>query len=108
MGKWYIEVVFRPLSDFDFQREFTYLLMPLLTRRLRKSVPVLLDHPSLLAHTIYEALTFDAAIVEEGFTLEGTTGCQEGDESKWEGVSDVILGNADWFETWLIAEKSCK
>jgi hypothetical protein len=69
-------------------------------------MPVLLEYPSLLAHTIYETLAFDASILEEGFTLEGTSAAKDG-ETKWEGLIDVILGNADWFETWLAAEKEC-
>ncbi|KAF8973689.1 TIP-1 family-domain-containing protein [Flammula alnicola] len=84
-------------------KEFTQLLLPLLSRKLRKTVPLLLEHPSLLAHTIYQALSFDAAMIEEGFDLQGTTFSE--DSTKWDGISDVILGNPDWFETWLMAEK---
>ena len=69
-------------------------------------MPVLLEYPSLLAHTIYETLAFDASILEEGFTLEGTSVAKD-NETKWEGIIDIILGNADWFETWLGAEKEC-
>jgi len=69
-------------------------------------MPSLLDHPSLLAHTIYQALAFDASIMEEGFDIEGTSIFQDG--SKWDGISQVILGNPDWFETWLAAERQCK
>jgi hypothetical protein len=88
------------------QREFTRLLLPLLSRKLRKTVPLLLNHPSLLAHTIYEALTFDSALMEEGFDTQGTS--LPDDVNKWEGISEVILGNPEWFENWLTAEKSCK
>jgi len=88
------------------QKEFTQLLFPLLSRKLRKTVPLLLDHPSLLAHTIYEALTFDSALMEEGFDAQGTSLVDEA--NKWEGISEVILGNPDWFESWLTAEKACK
>ncbi len=70
-------------------------------------MPVLLEHPSLLAHTIYEALAFDASMLEEGFTLEGTSTMNEDGATSWAGITDVILGNADWFETWLGAEKHC-
>jgi len=69
-------------------------------------MPVLLEYPSLLAHTIYETLAFDASILEEGFTLEGTSAAKD-NETKWEGIIDTILGNADWLETWLSAEKGC-
>jgi hypothetical protein len=67
---------------------------------------VLLEHPSLLAHTIYETLAFDASISDDGFTLEGTS-ARKNEETNWEGLIDVVLGNADWFETWLAAEKAC-
>ena len=67
---------------------------------------MLLKYPSLLAHTIYETLAFDASMSEEGFSLEGTSAAKDG-ETKWEGLIDVVLGNADWFETWLAAEKEC-
>lgn len=41
----------------------------------------------------------------EGFDLEGTS--FSGDDIKWEGISDIILGNPEWFEAWLGAEKQC-
>ncbi|KDR85307.1 hypothetical protein GALMADRAFT_204803 [Galerina marginata CBS 339.88] len=84
-------------------REFTQLLLPLLSRKLKRTVPLILDHPSLLAHTIYQALTFDSAMIEEDFSLQGTSVAKG--IAQWDGISDVILGNADWFETWLAAEK---
>lgn len=68
---------------------------------------MLLEYPALLAHTIYETLTFDASILEEGFALNGTSATVESAEVKWEGLTDLVLGNADWFETWLAAEKEC-
>lgn len=60
----------------------------------------------MLAHTIYQTLSFDAAMLEEGFDVEGTSFSNGSDE--WDGISEVILGNPDWFETWLSAEKQCK
>jgi hypothetical protein len=91
-----------------FQREFTLLLLPLLSRKLKHTVPSLLPHPSLLAHTIYQALTFDAAIVDEGFQLQGTSAARGDDSENWKGVSDVILGNTEWFGAWLDGERKCK
>lgn len=44
--------------------------------------------------------------MEEGFDIQGTS--LSDDVSKWEGISEVILGNPEWFENWLTAEKSCK
>lgn len=90
-----------------YQREFTLQLLPLLSRKLKHTIPSLLPHPSLLAHTIYQALIFDAALSEEGFQLLETSAIQNDKEGTWEGVSEVILGNLEWFEVWLLGEKRC-
>lgn len=93
------------------QKEFTLLLLPLLSRKLRRTVPALLPHPSVLAHTIYQALTFDSALREMGFELDGTSAAQS-DETKtapkWDGISEIILGKKEWFEAWMESERSCK
>ena len=80
--------------------------MPILSRKLKKTIPLLLKHPSLLAHTIYQTLLFDSALTKEGFLLQGTSSSDSGAE--WAGISEIILGNSDWFETWLAGEKDCK
>ena len=91
------------------QREFTLLLLPLLSRKLKHTISSLLPHPPLLAHTIYQALTFDGALAGEGFQLQGTSATPRGDhEGKWKGVSEIILGNTKWFETWLEGERKCE
>lgn len=91
-----------------FQDEFTSLLLPILAKKLRRTVPVLLPHPSLLAHTIYQALAFDAALRDEGFQISLTTSAKhELDEDRWEGISEVILGQKDWFEAWVDGENKC-
>ncbi|KAF4572590.1 hypothetical protein EYR36_007098 [Pleurotus pulmonarius] len=85
--------------------EFTSLLLPILAKKLRRTVPVLLPHPSLLAHTIYQALAFDAALRDEGFQISLTTSAKhEPDEDRWEGISEIILGQKDWFEAWVDGE----
>jgi hypothetical protein len=81
--------------------------MPILTQKLKKTVPLLLSRPSLLAHTIYQAISFDASMVEEGFHLGGTSALKPGTDAKWDGIGEVILGNPEWFEAWLTAEKRC-
>lgn len=91
-----------------FQREFTLLLLPILSRKLKHTTPSLLPHPPLLAHTIYQALTFDATIAEEGFQLQATSAARGDHEGEWQGVSEVILGNIEWFESWLNGERKCK
>ncbi|KAG6891065.1 hypothetical protein C0995_014154 [Termitomyces sp. Mi166 len=105
-------VVQRLLDSSDYRHikawhEFTYLLLPLLSRKLKQTVPVLLPHPSLLAHTIYQALAFEAALLDEGFMIQETSASQQlYPEGKWQGTSEVILGNAEWFETWLRGEQN--
>ena len=48
-------------------------MLPVLEGKLRRTIPTLLAHPSILAHTIYQALAFDTALRDEGFDLPGTT-----------------------------------
>jgi hypothetical protein len=88
------------------QNEFTSLILPLLSRKIRRTMPALLPHPPLLAHTIYEALAFDAALIEEGFTLYGTSATK--DAAEWDGISEIILGKREWFEAWMEGEKTCE
>jgi len=59
-------------------------------------------------------LAFDAALVEGGFSLSGTSaGKPTGDgangrKDKWDGISEVILGKKEWFDTWMEGEKKCE
>ncbi|KAH7104497.1 TIP-1 family-domain-containing protein [Auriculariales sp. MPI-PUGE-AT-0066] len=59
-------------SKIDAWREFTRLLLPILTRKIRSTVPLLLPHPALLAHLVYQTIAFDESIREAGFSLKGT------------------------------------
>jgi hypothetical protein len=80
----------------------------LLSRKIRKTIPALLQSPSVLAHTIYQALAFDVSFTAEGFQLQGTSAIISDDEdTKWDGVSNVILGNEVWFQVWLVGEQKC-
>ncbi|CUA72365.1 RINT1-like protein [Rhizoctonia solani] len=97
-----------PFHDINAQNEFTRLLFPILARKVRKSVPQLLAQPSLLAHTIYQALLFDAAVRESGFTLMNTWECRVTKQHRakeWPGVADVVLSHKSWFDEWMEAER---
>ena len=83
------------------------MLLPLLSRKLKRTVPALISHPSLLAHTIYQSLGFDASLVEEGFGLAGTS-AGKNPSGGWDGISDIILGNKEWFEAWIDGERKCE
>lgn len=96
-------------NDDCVQREFTLQLLPVLERKLRRTVPALLAHPPILAHTIYQALAFDTALRDEGFDLPGTTAATPEDKEKhWEGISELVLGKKEWFEAWVEGERQCK
>lgn len=111
----FMESVIQPLlarteyRNINAWREFTLLLLPLLSRKLRKTVPALIPHPPVLAHTIYQALAFDSSLREEGFDLPGTSaavGKDKGEMPRWQGISEVILGRKDWFEAWMEGERA--
>ncbi len=97
-------------NSFQRQREFTLLLLPIVERKLRRTIPALLSHPPILAHTIYQALAFDTTLRDEGFDLPGTTASPaNGKETRhWEGISEVILGKTEWFEAWVEGERKCE
>lgn len=91
------------------QREFTYHLLPLLTNKLWHTIPRILHHPSLLAHTIYQSLAFDASLRDQGFSLANTTAATGHDKGViWDGISGQILGKKEWFEAWLEGEHKCE
>ena len=112
-----METVIQPLiSQTEYRniivwREFTLLLLPLLSRKLRKTVPALIPHAPVLAPTIYQALTFDSSLREEGFELGGTSAVldkEKGAEAtKWQGICEEILGRKEWFEAWMEGERAC-
>lgn len=72
-----------------------------------------MSHAPVLAHTIYEALSFDSALREEGFDIDGTTAASRENDpdtvhGKWGGLSEVILGREEWFEAWMEGERECE
>lgn len=83
------------------------LLLPVVIRKLKRSVPSLLPHPPVLAHTIYQAISFDGALREDGFDLSGTSAAAVQGKNEWKGISDTVLGRSDWFNAWLQGEKKC-
>lgn len=92
-------------KQIDAWQEFIVLLLTLPTRKLERTIPLILSHPPLLAHTIYQSLSFDSALLEEGFKYETTMGASQRGISTWPGLSDVILGKREWFQVWLEAEQ---
>lgn len=67
-------------------------------RKIAASMPVLLESAPLLAHTIFQALEFDHALLDM---------YQLGDGQQEENsVANVILGNTEWFEAWKEMERT--
>ncbi|KIR53163.1 hypothetical protein I315_04199 [Cryptococcus gattii Ru294] len=85
--------------------DFTLLLLPILLSLLRARIPHLLDHPALLAHTVYQTVVFDEAVRGGGFDLKATSLYEGRDAPTWEGLVGVVLRESDWFERWLAGEK---
>ncbi|OBZ79146.1 RAD50-interacting protein 1, partial [Grifola frondosa] len=107
----FMEAVIQPmLASTEYREviawhEFTFLLLPLLSRKLRRTIPSLLSHPPILAHTIYQALAFDSTLRDEGFDMSGIYASKmtsAGEDDKWEGISEK-----EWFEAWVEGERKC-
>lgn len=92
------------------QHNYTTLLLPILERKLKRSVPLLLTRPALLAHTVYQSLIFDSSLREMGYEfVQDNRGANNDEKRENErgGISKVILGQKDWFDAWLEGEKKC-
>ncbi|GAC97649.1 hypothetical protein PHSY_005235 [Pseudozyma hubeiensis SY62] len=90
----------KPYRHIDTYAELIHGLLTPLRRKLASTMPALLDHPSLLAHTVFQALTFDADLAESfppSLTVLGGAGTRK--------ISDDILDNTEWFNRWLDGEK---
>ncbi|KAF8268953.1 TIP-1 family-domain-containing protein [Lactarius quietus] len=93
-------------SDVDAWREFICNILPFLTRHIKRTIPSLLSHPPLLAHTIYQAITFDVSLREAGFSMSRTLSQGGIGDTEWQGISEVILGRKEWFDRWVEGEKT--
>ncbi|KAF9229614.1 hypothetical protein BS17DRAFT_805254 [Gyrodon lividus] len=106
-------VVQRLLSSSKFQHvnawhNYTTLLLPILERKLKRSVPLLLTHPALLAHTVYQSLVFDTSLREMGYEFgqdKQKAGDSERKDEEQGGISRVVLDQKGWFNAWLEGEK---
>ncbi|RCH98219.1 hypothetical protein CU097_014935 [Rhizopus azygosporus] len=72
---------------------FIHGLLQDVFRKLHKSMPQAIQQPNILSHTIHQILEFDKSLSEE-FAYDDTT------------VSNFVLGNPIWFNTWFQAEKT--
>jgi hypothetical protein len=70
-------------------------------------MPKLLDHPALLAHTIYQAVVFDDAIRAGDFDISRVSIYEGVEGMDWEGLTGVLLKEEGLFQQWLAGEKKC-
>ena len=84
------------------------LLFPILLGLLRARIPRLLDHPSLLAHTIYQTVVFDDTVRASGFDIDAVSIYEGIENAPWDGLAGVLLREQGWFEQWLAGEKKCE
>ncbi|KAK0530576.1 hypothetical protein OC835_003967 [Tilletia horrida] len=80
------------------------LLVPL-RAKLVASMPMLLPHPPLLAHTISEYILFDDALrtTFPSANLEPPHTSKRGPALS---LADQVLNNSDWFAAWLEGERA--
>ncbi|PLW45744.1 hypothetical protein PCANC_08061 [Puccinia coronata f. sp. avenae] len=81
---------------------FTVHLIKLVEKKLKRSVPGILDMKPILAHTIEKAVAFDHAIYQMNYLSPPAAA---GRSAQWLGTADGILSNPHWFTTWFEAEK---
>ncbi|GAA5982642.1 hypothetical protein JCM5350_002133 [Sporobolomyces pararoseus] len=105
----------------DALNEFTSLLLPLLSTRLRQHLPQLVGGGgagggglpiTVLAHTVYQVVEFDQVLRSRGYrprrvgtSLQEFEEQEQQEQEEWEGLSQVILGRKEWFEKWLQGER---
>ncbi|KAJ9099250.1 hypothetical protein QFC21_004131 [Naganishia friedmannii] len=105
----------------DAMSEMIAQLLPLPLALLRHRFPHLLDHPALLAHTVYQTVVFDEAVRQLGFRYgrtwkivgsrweqdRGMKGKKEREveNEEWVGLTEQVLSTADWYDRWLAGEK---
>lgn len=84
--------------------QYVKLLLGILERKVKRSVPQLLGRPALLAHTIYQSLLFDSSLRELGYEFDQVEGKKDGEAEKG-GISRIILDENEWFDAWIEGEK---
>jgi hypothetical protein len=93
------------LSNIDAMTDVITALLKPLNRKIRASIPQLLEMPAVLAHTLYQALQFDRTIRD---LYAYTPRTMDGAATEWKGTADLVLGNQAWFEGWKESERKCE
>lgn len=93
------------LNETDAMTDFITALLRPLTKKIRASMPQLLGMPSILAHTLYQALHFDHSIRN---AYSYSRRLADGKTGEWKGTADIVLGNKAWFDGWRESERKCK
>ncbi|KAE8196376.1 hypothetical protein CF336_g2659, partial [Tilletia laevis] len=93
-----------PEKMLDTGAELLHGLLVPLRAKLVASMPLLLPHPPLLAHTISEYIIFDDALR----TTYPPSNLSQPDTARGPALSlaDQVLNNSDWFAAWLEGERA--
>ncbi|EGO27463.1 hypothetical protein SERLADRAFT_360180 [Serpula lacrymans var. lacrymans S7.9] len=91
-------------SQVEAWPSYALLLLPLIRRKLSDTVPSLLEHPSILAHTVDESVAFDLSIRNLGIIPASYTNQAAEKAVDWT-VSSAILDRKEWFEAWIDCER---
>ncbi|KAF9426401.1 hypothetical protein BGZ94_006580 [Podila epigama] len=86
-------------KEYDVKNDFIRLLLGAVERKIRLSVPAMLESPEILSHAIHETILFDKTL------RDGELYMPPGQTSEWQGTVQVYLGHREWLKTWLKVEK---
>ncbi|KAE8232754.1 hypothetical protein CF326_g2214 [Tilletia indica] len=93
-----------PERMLDTGAELLHGLLVPLRAKLIASMPLLLPHPALLAHTISEYIVFDDALRQ----TYPPSNLDAPDTTRGPALSlaDQVLNNSEWFAAWLEGERA--
>ena len=82
--------------------EFVTALLPIVRRKARRLLPLIVDQAPLLSHLIHEMIKFDAELRDDfGYSPFGADGVV------WKGLTHDLLVVEGGFGGWLQVEKEC-
>ncbi|KAA1084759.1 hypothetical protein PGT21_035142 [Puccinia graminis f. sp. tritici] len=84
---------------------FTVQLVKIVEKKLKRSIPGILEMKPILAHTIEKAIGFDQMIRQMHYLESDSSKTGVPSTTQWLGTVDGILSNQHWFNIWFEAEK---
>lgn len=91
-------------TSIDVFHALTIQLIKLVERKLKSTIPEILEMKPILAHTIEKAIEFDRVVKQKNYLSTGSNKSPN-QSNLWLGTADVILSNHQWFDAWFEAER---